>query len=51
MAERLAKIDAMGVGGVILQFRLGSSSYDIVENSVRLFMEQVAPEFEARAAA
>ena len=51
VAERLAKIDAIGVGGVILQFRLGSSPYDIVENSVRLFMEQVAPQFEARGAA
>ena len=51
VAERLAKIDAIGVGGIILQFRLGSSSYDIVENSVRLFMEQVAPEFQTRAAA
>ena len=51
VAERLAKIDAIGVGGIILQFRLGSSSYDIVENSVRLFMEQVAPEFQTLAAA
>ena len=50
VAERLAKIDAIGVGGVILQFRLGSSPYDIVENSVRLFMEQVAPQFEAQTA-
>ena len=51
VAERLAKIDSIGVGGVILQFRLGSSSYDIVENSVRLFMDKVAPEFRNRAAA
>jgi len=48
VAERLAKIDDIGVGGVILQFRLGSSPYDVVENSVRLFMEQVAPEFATR---
>lgn len=51
VAERLAKIDAIGVGGIILQFRLGSSSYDIVENSVRLFMEKVAPQFKQRKAA
>ena len=51
VAERLAAIDAIGVGGVILQFRLGSSSYDLVENSIRLFMQQVAPQFKAREAA
>lgn len=45
VAERLTKIDDIGVGGVILQFRLGSAPYDVVENSIRLFMDKVAPEF------
>lgn len=51
VAERLAEIDKIGVGGTILQFRLGQSSYDIVENSIRLFMDKVAPEFQKRTAA
>lgn len=51
VAERLAEIDKIGVGGLILQFRLGQPSYDIVENSIRLFMEKVAPEFQKRTAA
>lgn len=48
VAERLAKIDAMGVGGVVLQFRVGPSSYELTENCIRLFMDKVAPEFSAR---
>jgi len=51
VAERLAAIDKIGVGGLILQFRLGQPSYDIVENSIKLFMEKVAPEFQKRTAA
>ncbi len=51
VAERLAKIDAIGVGGVILQFRIGPSPYEVTENSIRMFMEKVAPQFEAKAAA
>ena len=51
VAEKLAEVDRIGVGGVILQFRLGPASYDIVENSIRLFMTKVAPEFRVRAAA
>ncbi|MBL4720842.1 MAG: hypothetical protein JKY20_06900, partial [Alphaproteobacteria bacterium] len=49
--ERLAKIDALGVGGVILQFRVGPSPYELTENNIRLFMEKVAPEFPKRVAA
>ncbi len=51
VAERLAKIDAIGVGGVILQFRIGPSPYEVTENSIRMFMEKVAPQFKAKAAA
>ena len=50
VAERLAKIDATGVGGIILQFRVGPASYETTENSIRLFMDKVAPEFPLRAA-
>ncbi len=51
VAERLAKIDAIGVGGLILQFRVGPSPWEVTENNIRLFMEQVAPELETKAAA
>ncbi len=51
VAERLAKIDAIGVGGIILQFRVGPSPYEVTENNIRLFMDQVAPQFTARKAA
>jgi alkanesulfonate monooxygenase SsuD/methylene tetrahydromethanopterin reductase-like flavin-dependent oxidoreductase (luciferase family) len=51
VAERLAKIDALGVGGVILQFRVGPSPYELTESNIRLFMDKVAPEFQKRVAA
>lgn len=49
VAERLAKIEQIGVGGLILQFRVGPSPYEVTEHSIRLFMEKVAPEFQVRA--
>ncbi|MDH3264809.1 MAG: hypothetical protein OEM24_12535, partial [Paracoccaceae bacterium] len=51
VAEEIAKIDAIGVGGLILTFRIGPMSYDAAANSIRLFMEKVAPEFRKKAAA
>lgn len=51
VAERLAIIDKIGVGGLILQFRVGPSPYEVTVNSIRLFMEKVAPEFQVRTAA
>jgi alkanesulfonate monooxygenase SsuD/methylene tetrahydromethanopterin reductase-like flavin-dependent oxidoreductase (luciferase family) len=44
VAEALAKVDAIGVGGVIMQFRLGPMAYDDVAQSLTLFKEKVAPE-------
>ena len=44
VAEKLAQLAAIGVGGVIIQFRLGPMSYDQVAQSLTLFMRQVAPE-------
>jgi alkanesulfonate monooxygenase SsuD/methylene tetrahydromethanopterin reductase-like flavin-dependent oxidoreductase (luciferase family) len=44
VAEKLAQVAAIGVGGVIIQFRLGPMSYDEVAQSLTLFMHQVAPE-------
>lgn len=50
VAERLAVLEDMGVGGLILQFRLGPAPYDVTANSIRLFMDKVAPEFHAQTA-
>ena len=50
VAERLAKVDAIGVGGIILQFRVGPSPYETTKNSIELFMSKVAPEFSGRTA-
>ena len=51
VAEAIAEIDDIGVGGLILTFRIGPMPYDVTENSIRLFMEKVAPEFRKRKAA
>ncbi|MDH3704211.1 MAG: LLM class flavin-dependent oxidoreductase [Alphaproteobacteria bacterium] len=46
VAEAIAEINDIGVGGLILTFRIGPMPYDVTENSIRLFMEKVAPEFK-----
>jgi alkanesulfonate monooxygenase SsuD/methylene tetrahydromethanopterin reductase-like flavin-dependent oxidoreductase (luciferase family) len=51
VAEKLAQVDAIGVGGVIMQFRLGPMSYDDVAQSLTLFMQKVAPHFAAKSPA
>lgn len=51
VAEKIAEIDKIGVGGLILQFRVGPSPADVAENSLKLFMQKVAPEFRKTAAA
>jgi len=43
VAEALAEIDKIGVGGLILVFRIGPMPYEVAANSIRLFMEKVAP--------
>ncbi len=43
VAEKLAEIEAIGVGGVIMAFRLGPMPYEIAANSLTLFMQQVSP--------
>ncbi|RVT95596.1 LLM class flavin-dependent oxidoreductase [Rhodovarius crocodyli] len=45
VAARMAEIDETGVGGVICSFRLGPMGAEAAANSIRLFMEQVAPRF------
>jgi len=46
VCEKLAPLQKIGVGGVILHFRLGPMSWEATEHSLRLFAAQVAPEFQ-----
>jgi alkanesulfonate monooxygenase SsuD/methylene tetrahydromethanopterin reductase-like flavin-dependent oxidoreductase (luciferase family) len=45
VCEEIAKIDRIGVGGLILVFRLGPMPYEVAVQSIRLFMNKVAPNF------
>ena len=49
VAEKIAEIDAIGVGGLILAFRIGPMPGEVAEQSIRLFMQHVAPEFRSNA--
>jgi len=44
VAEKLAPLKATGVGGLIMQFRLGPMSYEQAAGSLTLFNQKVAPE-------
>ena len=43
VAEKLAEVAKIGVGGVIMQFRLGPMPFEDVAQSLTLFMRKVAP--------
>jgi alkanesulfonate monooxygenase SsuD/methylene tetrahydromethanopterin reductase-like flavin-dependent oxidoreductase (luciferase family) len=43
VAEKLAPLKQAGVGGLIMQFRLGSMSYEQAAHSLTLFRDKVAP--------
>jgi alkanesulfonate monooxygenase SsuD/methylene tetrahydromethanopterin reductase-like flavin-dependent oxidoreductase (luciferase family) len=45
VTEAISEIDRMGVGGLILVFRIGPMPIEVAEASIRLFMSKVAPEF------
>lgn len=51
IAERMAKIATSGVGGVMMQFRLGPMPAELAAASMKRFAEQVMPEFSRRVAA
>jgi alkanesulfonate monooxygenase SsuD/methylene tetrahydromethanopterin reductase-like flavin-dependent oxidoreductase (luciferase family) len=44
VAEKLAALGAIGVGGLIIQFRLGPMAFDDAAQSLTLFARKVAPE-------
>jgi alkanesulfonate monooxygenase SsuD/methylene tetrahydromethanopterin reductase-like flavin-dependent oxidoreductase (luciferase family) len=43
VAEKLAAVGKTGVGGLIMQFRLGPMSYDDTAQSLTLFRDHVIP--------
>jgi alkanesulfonate monooxygenase SsuD/methylene tetrahydromethanopterin reductase-like flavin-dependent oxidoreductase (luciferase family) len=45
VSEAIAQIEQIGVGGLILVFRIGPMRAEVANNSIRLFMEKVAPRF------
>ena len=47
VAEKLAPLAATGVGGLIMQFRLGPMSYEQTAASLTLFRDKVIPALEA----
>lgn len=51
VAEALAELAATGVGGVIITFRLGPMAYDVAAESIRLFVDKVAPQVQIAKAA
>jgi alkanesulfonate monooxygenase SsuD/methylene tetrahydromethanopterin reductase-like flavin-dependent oxidoreductase (luciferase family) len=44
VAEKLAEVGRTGVGGLIMQFRLGPMSHEDTVRSLTLFREKVMPE-------
>jgi alkanesulfonate monooxygenase SsuD/methylene tetrahydromethanopterin reductase-like flavin-dependent oxidoreductase (luciferase family) len=44
----IAELDELGIGGVIASFRLGPLPHEAATNSLKLFMNRVAPEFRNR---
>ena len=50
VVEKIAAIDEIGIGGVIMGFRLGPMTHEAATQSLRLFMTEVAPKFATPAA-
>lgn len=48
VCEKIEDFQKMGMGGLIIHFRVGPLSYEDNAESLRLFAEQVAPEFRAK---
>ncbi len=47
VAEALSRLSAIGIGGLILQFRLGPMPYEVSAQSLTLFMRKVWPAVQA----
>jgi alkanesulfonate monooxygenase SsuD/methylene tetrahydromethanopterin reductase-like flavin-dependent oxidoreductase (luciferase family) len=48
VSDAIAEIDKIGVGGLILVFRIGPMPYEVAAHSIRLFMQKVAPQFQRK---
>lgn len=51
VAEKIAGIEKLGVGGIIATFRLGPLPHEVARQSLELFLRQVAPQFRSGTAA
>ncbi len=49
VAEALSELAGIGIGGLIMQFRLGPMPYEVAARSLTLFMRQVRPALGAGA--
>ncbi|MCE2457352.1 MAG: LLM class flavin-dependent oxidoreductase [Dehalococcoidia bacterium] len=47
VAKRIERLQGIGIGGLILQFRVGPMSWEDNEASLRLFANEVMPRFRA----
>ena len=45
VAEDIAALDRLGIGGIIAVFRFGPLSHDMATQNLSLFMREVAPQF------
>ena len=45
VAEDIAALDRLGIGGIIAVFRFGPLSHEMAVQSLSLFMREVAPQF------
>jgi alkanesulfonate monooxygenase SsuD/methylene tetrahydromethanopterin reductase-like flavin-dependent oxidoreductase (luciferase family) len=51
VAEDVAALDRLGIGGIIGTFRLGPMPHEVAAQSLTLFLDQVAPQFRQPEAA
>lgn len=50
VSERLAKLEKLGMGGVILHFRVGTIPKEANDHSLKLFADRVMPNFNQKSA-
>jgi alkanesulfonate monooxygenase SsuD/methylene tetrahydromethanopterin reductase-like flavin-dependent oxidoreductase (luciferase family) len=50
VCDKLEVLRKIGIGGLILHFRLGPMPWDVTEHSLRLFADKVAPELRTSVA-
>ena len=46
VAEDIAALDRLGIGGIIAVFRMGPMPHELAAQSLSLFMREVAPQFQ-----